>query len=75
MKYAESYQGRSIVVATERGEDGTWSFTVEVQDGISTFSVENASNEVFASEQAARQAGFSTAAATIDKGRASRGKP
>jgi hypothetical protein len=75
MKYEESYQGRPIVVATEKGADGTWSYTAEVQDGRSTISITNGSNEVFTSEAAARQAAFSAAAATIDQGRTSRGKP
>jgi hypothetical protein len=75
MKHEESYQGRPIVVVTERREDGSWSFRAEVQDGKSAISITNGSNEVFPSEEAARRAAFSAAAATIDRGRASRGKP
>ena len=75
MRYEESYQGRRVVVTTAQDPEGTWTARAEFLDDGEKVPVEGSAQEAHASEQKARRAGFSAAAAAIDRARASQGKP
>jgi uncharacterized protein DUF6566 len=75
MRHEESYQGRRVVVTTTQQAAGTWTAAVEVAGDGEEVSVTPDPREAHASEEQARRAGLSAAAAAIDRARASRGKP
>jgi hypothetical protein len=75
MEYEESYQGRRIIVTTKQGRAGGWTSAAEFMDAEHRVSRASGSEGVYASEEEARRAAFSAAAAAIDRARASRGKP
>jgi hypothetical protein len=75
MEYQEAYQGRRVVVRTAQGAEGTWTHQVEFCDeGVNT-PVADLAQQTYASEEEARGAGLSAAAAAIDRARAGQGKP
>jgi len=75
MRHEETYQGRRVVVTTTQQAAGTWTAAVEVAGDEDEVSVTQDPREAHASEDEARRAGLSAAAAAIDRARASRGKP
>jgi uncharacterized membrane protein YkoI len=75
MRHEETYQGRRVVVTTTQQAAGTWTAAVEVAGDEDEVSVTQDPREAHASEEEARRAGLSAAAAAIDRARASRGKP
>jgi hypothetical protein len=75
VEYEETYQGRRVVVTTAQETEGTWTSQVEFLDDGERVPVADAAQQTYASEDEARLAGFSAAAAAIDRARASRGKP
>jgi hypothetical protein len=75
MRYEESYQGRHVVVTTTQEPEGTWTARAEFLDDGERVPVDRGAQEAHASEEDARRAGFSAAAAAIDRARASQGKP
>jgi hypothetical protein len=75
MRHEESYQGCRVVVTTTQQAAGTWTAAVEVAGDGEEVSVAPDPQEAHASEEEARRAGLSAAAAAIDRARASRGKP
>jgi len=75
MAYEETYQGRRIIVTTKQGTAGTWTYVAEVLDAGNRVCLADGSGDEYASEEEARSAAFSAAAAAIDRTRASRGKP
>jgi hypothetical protein len=75
VEYEETYQGRRVVVTTTEGTEGTWTSQVEFLDDGERVAVADAERQTHTSEDEARRAGFSAAAAAIDRARASQGKP
>lgn len=75
MEYQESYQGLRVVVKTMETGAGTWTSEAEVLDEGQTVSVAGGDEGTYGSEEEARRAALSAAAAAIDRARASRGKP
>jgi hypothetical protein len=75
MEYEESYQGRRIIVTTKQGIAGAWTSGAELLDAGRRVFLAGGSEDTYASEEEARRAALSAAAATIDRARASRGKP
>jgi hypothetical protein len=74
MKYAESYKGRRIIVTTREERAGAWTAHAEWLDAAQQRSVVGDENP-YRSEEDARRAAVSAAAAAIDRARASHGKP
>ena len=75
MEYEESYQGRRIIVTTKQVMADTWTSWAELLDAGHRVFLAGGSKDAYASEEEARRAAFSAAAAAIDRARASRGKP
>lgn len=75
MEYKEWYQGRPIIVTTKQGMAGAWTSEAELPDTGHLVSLAGGSEDAYASEEEARRAAFSAAAAVIDRARVSRGKP
>jgi hypothetical protein len=75
VQYEESYQGRRVFVTTSQTTTGTWTSEAEIVDGGQKVSIANTSGHTYGTEDEARRAARSAAAATIDRARASRGKP
>jgi hypothetical protein len=75
MEYEESYQGRRVIVTTEQEPAGAWTSRAELLDAGRRAPLSGGSENVYASEEEARRAAFSAAAAAIDRARASQGKP
>lgn len=75
MEYEESYKGRRIIVTTKQGTAGAWMSEAELLDAGHRISLAGGSQDGYVSEEEARRAAFSAAAAAIDRTRASRGKP
>ena len=75
MQYQESYQGQHIAVTTEQGPSGEWNYQTQLLEGGNARFLAAGESEGYPSEEQARRAGFSAAAAAIDRGRSGRGKP
>ena len=75
MEYEESYQGRKIIVITEPGPAGAWTSRAELLEDGSRLPLVPGSQQAHPSEEEARRAALSAAAAAIDRARASQGKP
>jgi hypothetical protein len=76
VEYQESYQGRLIIVTTKQETAGAWTSVAEVLvDAGRRVTVVDGQEGACTSEDEARRAGFSAAAAAIDRARATRGKP
>ena len=71
MRHEESLQGHRMVVTTTLDEAGRWTATATLADSGERVVLEGA----YPTEDQARRAAFSAAAATVDRARASRGKP
>ena len=76
MEYEESYHGERIIVTTRKKEAGAWTAKAERLDSQQhRVPLEGAPEEAHPSEEEARRAALSGAAAAIDRTRISRGKP
>jgi hypothetical protein len=75
MEYQETYQGQQIIVSTAQGATGAWTSVAEFVVAGQTVSLAGGPEEAYASEEEARRAALSVAAAEIDRTRATRGKP
>jgi hypothetical protein len=75
MEYEETYYGRRIIVTTMKQAAGEWKSKAELLRFGLRIPLEGESDSLYPSEQEARRAALSTAAAAIDRGRISRGKP
>jgi hypothetical protein len=75
MKYEESYYGQRIVVTTRQTTSGVWTSGAELLDAGKRVSVAGSDEGGYGSEDEARRAALSAAAAAVDRARASRGKP
>lgn len=73
--YEESYQGRRVFVTTSQTAAGTWTSEAEIADDGQRVPVAGTSGHIYGTEEEARRAAFSAAAASIDRARASQGKP
>jgi hypothetical protein len=75
MQYEESYYGQRIIVTTEETAEGTWTSRAELSD-VRDGALREADVEgEYMSEDEARRAAVSAAAAAVDRTRAMRGKP
>ena len=74
MRYEESYKGERVVLTTTQIADGTWTWEAEIGGGP-TVSLADAPGITYSSEEDARSAARSAAAAAIDRARISHGKP
>jgi hypothetical protein len=75
VEYHETYQGQRIVVSTTQTAAGTWTSAAEFVVAGRTVSLAGGPKDAYPSEEEARRAAFSAAAAEIDRARATRGKP
>jgi hypothetical protein len=75
MEYEETYQGRRVIVTIKQEPAGAWTSGAELLDAGRRVPLTGGSEDVYASEEEARRAAFSAAAAVIDRARASQGKP
>jgi Domain of unknown function (DUF6566) len=75
MEYQESYKGRQIIVTTRQTSAGAWTSAAELLDAGQKVPVAGGYDDEYGSEEEARRAALSAAAAAIDRARASRGKP
>jgi hypothetical protein len=73
MEHEETYKGTTIHIRTIRAPDGAWQASAEVANQTSVAPL--AAPGTYASEQEARSAALSTAAAHVDRSRAGVGKP
>jgi hypothetical protein len=73
MEHEETYKGTKIRIRTDRAPDGAWQASAEVANQTSVAPL--AAPGTYASEQEARSAALSTAAAHVDRSRAGVGKP
>jgi len=73
MEHEETYKGTKIRIRTGRAPDGAWQATAEVANQTSAAPL--AAPGTYASEQEARSAALSAAAAEVDRSRAGTGKP
>jgi hypothetical protein len=74
VQHNESYHGRKVIVTTTQRKDGRWTYRAEVLDGQPAVPVPGA-DEKYPTEEDAARAGFSAAAAAVDRAGTSRGKP
>jgi hypothetical protein len=75
MEYEESYLGRQIIVTTKETPAGAWTSGAELLDREQRVPLAGGYKDTYRSEEEARRAALSAAAAAIDRTRASRGKP
>jgi hypothetical protein len=75
MEYEETYHGRRIIVTTVEQTNGEWKAKAELVDTGGRTSVGAGSTDSYRSEEAARAAALSGAAAAIDASRIRKGKP
>ena len=75
MQYEESYQGQRVFLTTIETPQGTWGWEAEIVDDGHNVSIAGTSGDMYGTEEEAHRAARSAAAATIDRARASRGKP
>ena len=75
MEYEESYQGRRVLVRTMQTSAGAWTAEAELLDDGQEVPIAERDEGAYGSEDEARRAALSAAAAAIDRARASRGKP
>src|SRR3954466_9831771 len=68
MEHEETYKGAKIRIRTDRAPDGAWQGTQPIAAPL-------AAPGTYASEQEARSAALSAAAAEVDRSRAGTGKP
>jgi hypothetical protein len=73
MEHEETYKGAKIRIRTDRAPDGAWQGTAEVSN--QPIAAPLAAPGTYASEQEARSAALSAAAAEVDRSRAGTGKP
>ena len=74
MEHEETYKGAKIRIRTDRAPDGAWQGTAEVSNQPIA-AAPLAAPGTYASEQEARSAALSAAAAEVDRSRAGTGKP
>jgi hypothetical protein len=74
MEYEETYHGERIIVTTLQRPDGTWDSKAEWLTSSGKILL-GRTNEAHSTEEAARTAARSIAAAAIDRTRISTGKP
>jgi hypothetical protein len=74
MKHDETYHGHRIVVTTTKNVAGRWTARAELVDAAGQMPEDDGGAD-FVSEDEARRAGLSRAAAAIDRARQRRGKP
>lgn|GEM_PF-4375495 len=72
MEHEETYKGLKIRIRADRSADGTWQASAQLADQAGQ-SIAAPGN--FSSEQEARNAALSAAAAEVDRSRAKVGKP
>jgi hypothetical protein len=75
MEYQESYQGRRVRVKTMQRRTGSWTAEAEIVDEGQDVPIAEGDDGTYGSEDEARRAALSAAAAAIDRARAGRGKP
>jgi hypothetical protein len=75
MLYEEWYQGQRIFLTTIQTEEGTWGWEAEIADDGHRVAIDSTSGDIYGTEDEARYAARSAAAAAIDRLRTSRGKP
>ncbi len=76
MEYEESYHGEPIIVTTGKNAAGAWTAKAERLDSQKRrVLLEGTGEGAHPSEEEARRAALSAAAAAIDRTRISRGKP
>jgi len=75
MEHEETYHGQRVIITTLQQPDGDWTSRAELLDSGRRTPVAGASDNRYHSEEEAKQAALSMAAAAIDRTRISRGKP
>jgi hypothetical protein len=75
MQHREFYQGEPITVSTQERTPGSWTSQAEFVLGGRIVRLAGGPEQEYPSEEEARRAAVSTAAAAIDRARAGRGKP
>jgi hypothetical protein len=75
MQYQEFYHGEPITVSTQERMPGAWTSIAEFVIDRRIVRLAGGPEQEYASEEEARRAAVSTAAAAIDRLRTGRGKP
>ena len=75
MEYEEPYKGQRIIVTTRQATAGAWTSGAALIEAGQRAPLAGAYQDAYGSEEEARRAALSAAAAAIDRARASRGKP
>ncbi len=75
MEYEETYHGQRIIVTTLQQPEGDWKSKTELQDTGKRVLLGKTADERYPSEEEAKRAALSIAAAAIDRTRISKGKP
>jgi hypothetical protein len=74
MEHEETYYGRRIIVTTVQQASGEWMSKAELLDARGRLPLGGGSGDRYPSEEAARRAALSAAAAAIDATRILKGK-
>ncbi len=75
MEYEETYHGQRIIVTTLQQPEGDWKSKAELLDSGKRVPIGETSDDRYSSEEEAKRAALSIAAAAIDRTRISKGKP
>jgi hypothetical protein len=75
MQYQEFYHGEQITVSTQERTPGAWTSLAEFVIGGRIVLLPGGPEQEYPSEEEARRAAVSTAAAAIDRAQPGRGKP
>jgi hypothetical protein len=75
MQYQEFYHGEPITVSTRERTPGAWTSLAELVIGGRIVQLTGGPEQEYPSEDDARRAAVSAAAAAIDRARAGHGKP
>ena len=75
MQYEEFYHGERIAVSTQERTPGAWIAVAEVAVGGRIVRLADAQEQEYPTEEQARRAAVSAAAAAIDRERTGHGKP
>jgi hypothetical protein len=75
MEHEEWYHGRRIVLTTEQLATRVWTFRAVLHDDEGRASLVVETGQKYGSEEEARRAALSAAAAAVDRDRTARGKP
>ena len=75
VQYQEFYHGERITVWTQERSQGSWTWVAELVIGGRVVRLPAGQHQEYSSEDEARRAAVSTAAAAIDRARAGQGKP